>query len=194
MTSPVLCNINAAICHLISWACLGLRDHLKRRGGVVGTHFYVPTLLMTMPDSFRTEGGAGGGSSLTSRWFRVWLMSICSTFLLLGMQRAPQSHHLRDAPICSFLMWARLLLASGHLPSRLHLYWAPDNLTLRTATVFCREPGSGGGIICLRQHLSQLLNSDIVVGKQHRPRGEKWVCPCSRELYWQKQAELNHGP
>lgn len=185
MTSPVLCNINAAICHPISWACLGLRDHLKRRGGVVGTHFYVPTLLMTMPDSFRTEGGAGGGSSLTSRWFRVWLMSICSTFLWLGMQRAPQSHHLRDAPICSFLMWARLLLASGHLHSLLHLYWAPDNLTLRIAIVFCREPSSGGG---------RLLNSDIVVGKQRRPRGEKWVRPCSRELYLQKQAELNHGP
>lgn len=75
MTSPVLGNINTAIWHPVSWACLGLRDLLKGRGGVVGTHFYVPTLLMTTPDSFRTEGGAGGGSSLTS-WMVLGLADV----------------------------------------------------------------------------------------------------------------------
>lgn len=136
MTSPVLCNINAAIWHPMSWACLGLRDLLKRRGGVVGIHFYVPTLLMTMPDSFRTEGRAGGGSSLSSRMVLgmadVYLLNFPFVGYAVGSSEppSPSPHTHQGCP---------------HLHSLLHLYRAPDSLTLRTATVFSREPGSEWG-------------------------------------------------
>lgn len=70
----------------------------------MGTHFYVPTLLMTPPDSFRTEGGAGGGSSLTSRMVLgladVYLLNLPFVGYAVGSSEppSPPSHSHQRCP------------------------------------------------------------------------------------------------